>query len=42
MFEQGKAQRSAVTISITGLGQAPTVIENAEDIGYTIKNSEQE
>jgi hypothetical protein len=42
MFEQNKAHRSAVTISITGLGQAPTVIENAEDIGYTIKNSEQE
>ena len=42
MFEQHKSHRSAVTISITGLGQAPTVIDQAVDIGYTIKNSEQE
>jgi len=27
MFEKDKSQRSAVTISITGLGQEPTVIE---------------
>ena len=31
MFEKDKSQRSAVTISITGLGEAPKVIE-AEDI----------
>ena len=30
MFEKDKSQRSAVTISITGLGEAPKVIE-AED-----------
>jgi len=27
MFEKDKHQRSAVTISITGLGQEPTVLE---------------
>jgi len=32
MFEKDKSQRSAVTISITGLGQTPTVIDQAEDI----------
>ena len=42
MFEKDKSQRSAVTISITGLGQQPTIIDEAEDIGYTIKNSEKE
>ena len=42
MFEKDKGQRSAVTISITGLGIEPTVIDQAEDIGYTIKNSEME
>ena len=42
MFEKDKSQRSAVTISITGLGVEPTVIDQAEDIGYTIKNSEME
>jgi hypothetical protein len=31
MFEKDKQQRSAITISITGLGQEPTVIP-AEDI----------
>ena len=42
MFEKDKTQRSAVTISITGLGIEPTVIDQAEDIDYTIKNSEME
>ncbi len=42
MFEKDKSQRSAVTISITGLGVEPTVIDQAEDIDYTIKNSEME
>ena len=42
MFEKDKSQRSAVTISITGLGQPPTIIDQAEDIGYTINNSEKE
>ena len=31
MFEKDKSQRSAITINITGLGQAPTVIP-AQDI----------
>jgi hypothetical protein len=31
MFEKDKSQRSAVTINITGLGEAPTIIP-AEDI----------
>ena len=31
MFEKDKQQRSAITISITGLGETPTVIE-PEDI----------
>lgn len=36
MFEKDKSQRSAVTISITGLGQAPVVesINAAEDVEY--------
>ena len=42
MFEKDKSQRSAVTISISGLGIEPTVIDQAEDIDYTIKNSEME
>jgi hypothetical protein len=42
MFEKDKSQRSAITISITGLGQPPTIIDQAEDIGYTINNSEKE
>jgi hypothetical protein len=42
MFEKDKNQRSAITISITGLGQPPTIIDQAEDIGYTINNSEKE
>ena len=42
LFEKDKSQRSAVTISITGLGIEPTVIDQAEDIDYTIKNSEME
>ena len=34
MFEKDKQQRSAITISITGLGQEPTVIEplNVSDV----------
>jgi hypothetical protein len=31
MFEKDKAQRSAVTINITGLGAEPTILE-AEDV----------
>ena len=31
MFEKDKQQRSAITISITGLGQPPTVVE-PEDV----------
>jgi hypothetical protein len=42
LFEKDKSQRSAVTISITGIGIEPTVIDQAEDIDYTIKNSEME
>jgi len=42
MFEKDKSQRSAVTISITGVGAEPTIVDQAEDIGYTIKNSEME
>jgi hypothetical protein len=42
MFEKDKSQRSAVTISITGVGVEPTIVDQAEDIGYTIKNSEME
>lgn len=34
MFEKDKSQRSAVTISITGLGQPPTVIDQAEDVEF--------
>jgi hypothetical protein len=36
MFEKDKQQRSAITISITGIGEAPiTVGENtAEDVEY--------
>jgi hypothetical protein len=34
MFEKDKSQRSAVTISITGLGQAPTIIDQAEDVEF--------
>lgn len=30
MFEKDKSQRSAITINITGLGEAPTVIEPQE------------
>jgi len=32
MFEKDKSQRSAVTINITGLGQEPTIVEQAEDV----------
>ena len=32
MFEKDKAQRSAVTINITGLGAEPTIISQAEDV----------
>jgi hypothetical protein len=34
MFEKDKSQRSAVTISITGLGVEPTVIDQAEDVEF--------
>jgi hypothetical protein len=45
MFEKEGKQRSAVNITITGIGgvaieQPP--IDNAEDASYTMKNSEQE
>jgi hypothetical protein len=30
MFEKDKSQRSAVTINITGLGEAPTILEAQE------------
>jgi hypothetical protein len=30
MFEKDKGQRSAVTINITGLGEAPTIIDTGE------------
>ena len=30
MFEKDKSQRSAITINITGLGEAPQVIDQAE------------
>ena len=42
MFEKDKSQRSAVSITISGLGLEPTVVDQAEDIDYTIKNSEME
>lgn len=45
MFEKDKGARSAVNITITGLGgtvEAPMVIDAAEDASYTIKNSEPE
>jgi hypothetical protein len=42
MFEKDKSQRSVVSITISGLGVEPTVIDQAEDIDYTIKNSEME
>ena len=32
MFEKDKQQRSAVTINITGLGETPTIIDQAEDV----------
>jgi hypothetical protein len=32
LFEKDKSQRSAVTINITGLGQEPTIVEQAEDV----------
>ena len=32
MFEKDKAQMSAVTINITGLGAEPTIISQAEDV----------
>lgn len=47
MFEKDKGQRSAVNITISGIGGVEiggekTVVENAEDIDYTIKNSNKE
>lgn len=47
MFEKDKSQRSAVTITISGIGGVDiggnkTIVENAEDVDYTIKNSNQE
>jgi hypothetical protein len=32
MFEKDKQQRSAITINITGLGQEPMVLDQAEDV----------
>jgi hypothetical protein len=32
MFEKDKQQRSAITISITGIGEAPMVLDQAEDV----------
>jgi hypothetical protein len=32
MFEKDKNQRSAITINITGLGEAPTTIEAEPDV----------
>jgi hypothetical protein len=32
LFEKDKSQRSAVTINITGLGQEPIIVEQAEDV----------
>ena len=32
MFEKDKSQRSAITINITGLGQEPMVLDQAEDV----------
>ncbi|OBQ41687.1 MAG: hypothetical protein AN484_20415 [Aphanizomenon flos-aquae WA102] len=36
MFEKDKSQRSAITISITGLGETPITVgeNNAEDVEY--------
>jgi hypothetical protein len=43
MFEKDKQQRSAINITISGIGvESPTIIDQAEDIGYTINNSEKE
>lgn len=45
MFEKDKGQRSAVNITISGIGspgEPPIVIDTAEDASYTMKNSEQE
>jgi hypothetical protein len=45
LFEKEGKQRNAVNITITGIGGVevqPTVVDNAEDVGYTMKNSEQE
>jgi hypothetical protein len=43
MFEKDKSQRSAINITISGIGvESPTIIDQAEDIGYTINNSEKE
>ena len=47
MFEKDKSQRSAVHITISGIGgvdigEKKNVIDNAEDVDYTIKNSNQE
>lgn len=44
LFDREKGARSAVNITITGIGakDAPLVIDTAEDSSYTMKNSEQE
>jgi hypothetical protein len=45
MFEKEKGTRSAVNITISGIGapnDPPIVIDTAEDASYTMKNSEQE
>ena len=39
MFEKDKSQRSAVTISITGIGGEPTILETAEDVEYRSADS---
>jgi len=46
LFEKEGKQRNAVNITITGIGgveiEQSKIIDEAEDVGYTIKNSNQE
>jgi hypothetical protein len=46
LFEKEGKQRNAVNITISGIGgveiEQPKIIDEAEDVGYTIKNSNQE
>jgi hypothetical protein len=45
MFEKDKNQRSAINITITGIGEVEIeqpLIDNVEDASYTMKNSKQE